>query len=105
MISALFLRFYYGNICVFLGFETAFPTFKTLQSDYNNEFYVKRFCSNTHNGKEVVYNHTYLDWLTEWQPNLCKWRSQQRRTSFTIDEVATSSPDIIIPATLVGLKK
>ena len=90
----------------FFGFETAFSYFQnTLQSDYNNEFYVASDLAQIHNGKAVVYNHTYLDWLTEWQVTYANGDHSKDGQVFTIDEVATSSPDIIIPATLVGLKK
>ncbi len=114
LLSLLFIRdfrsitqgFTTAVFVFFFGFKTAFSYFQnTLQSDYNNEFYVASDLAQIHNGKAVVYNHTYLDWLTEWQVTYANGKHSKDGQVFSLEEVATSSPDIIIPKDTVGIKK
>lgn len=81
----------------FFGFKTAFSYFeKTLQSYYNNEFYIANDLSK-YNGKAVVFYDNFIQWLTEWE--VIYANGQHRANGALLDKKAFTSAaaDIIIP--------
>ena len=102
-LSCLFIRDFRSisqSICtaffVFMfGFKTAFNYFQnTLQSYYNNEFYIANDLAQIQNGKTVVYYDTFIDWLTEWQVTYANGKHSKDGAFLSVKEVASSSADI-----------
>jgi len=113
ILSLLFIRDYRSisqgfttaTFVILFGFKTAFLYFQnTLKSYYNNEFYITNDLAQIHNGKAVVYYNNYIDWLTEWQTTYASGKHSKDGHHLTIEEVATSSADVIIPNNFIYSK-
>lgn len=82
----------------FFGIQTAFSYFeKTLQSYYNNEFYIANDLSKIYNGKAVVYYENFIQWLTEWKVIYADGRHSKDKHVLSEEEILLSSADIIFP--------
>lgn len=82
---------------LFFGFKTAFSYFEhTLQSYYNNEFYIANDLAQIHNGKAIVYYNTFINWLTTWQTTYASGIHSKDGHALTQEELASSMADIIV---------
>jgi hypothetical protein len=105
ILSLLFIRDYRSIsqgittaiFVLFFGFKIAFFFFKiTLQSYNNNAYYIANDLAQIHNGKAIVYEESFIPWMTEWQTTYASGKHTKDGREMTASELEASLADIIV---------
>ncbi|MEZ5053259.1 MAG: hypothetical protein R2807_00585 [Chitinophagales bacterium] len=81
----------------FFGFQTAFAYFeKTLQSDFDNMYYVANDLSAVRNGKLVAYYDNFVSWIGNWQSIFANGNHTKQQKKLSTNEILALKADIIL---------
>lgn len=81
----------------FFGFQTAFAYFeKTLQSDFDNMYYVANDLSAVRNGKLVAYYDNFVSWIGNWQSIFANGNHTKQQKKLSTNEILALKADVIL---------